>query len=239
MKTRALILTVNLGILLAYSAASQANGIVIDKIYHPYVRPLEQEFEWRSILQDHQPGVADNTQLYRFAYGRALNERWSAEAYVVGEKSRNQSFRVEGYELEAQLQMTEQGEYWADWGMLFEIEKQANKDLWVFSTAILVEKEWGKWSGTANLFLLGEWGSDIANEIESRVGLQARYRYSRVFEPAIEFYRGQNTVGIGPAILGQIKLPNRKKLNWEAGVIMGLEDSSPNRTLRLLLDFEF
>jgi len=239
MKTSALIFTVYLTILLSYSATGQANGIVIDKIYHPYVRPLEQDFEWRSILQDHQPGTADHSQLYRFAYGRALNDRWSAEAYVVGERSRNQNFRVEGYELEVQLQMTEQGEYWADWGMLFEIEKQANIDLWEFSTAVLVEKEWGKWSSTANLFLLGEWGSGIANEIESRVSLQARYRYSRAFEPAIEFYRGQDTVGIGPAMLGQIKLPNRKKLNWEAGVIMGLEESSPNRTLRLLLEFEF
>jgi len=239
MKIRALTFTLYLGILLAYSAASQANGIVIDKIYHPYVRPLEQELEWRAVLQDHQPGVADNTQLYKFAYGRALSERWSAEAYLVGEKSRDQSFRVEGYEVEVQWQLTEQGEYWADWGMLFEVEKQANKDLWEFSTAVLVEKEWGKWSGTANLYVLGEWGSAIANEMETRMGLQARYRYSRAIEPAIEFYRGQGTQGLGPALLGQIRLPNRKKLNWEVGLIMGLENSSPNRTLRMLLDFEF
>jgi len=212
---------------------------MIDKIYHPYVRELEQELEWRATLQNRQPGVADNSQLYRFAYGRALNERWSAEAYLVGEKSSDQSFRVEGYEMESQWQLTEQGEYWADWGLLFEIEKQANKDLWEFSTGVLVEKEWGKWSSTANLFLQGNWGASVANGIKSNLGLQARYRYSRAFEPAIELYRGHNTLGIGPVILGQIKLANRRKLNWEAGVILGLVNSSPDRTLRLLLDFEF
>lgn len=239
MKTSVLIYTLVLGAFLAHSTESRANGIMIDKIYHPYVRQLEQELEWRATLQDHQPGIADNSQLYRFAYGRTLSERWAAEAYLVVRKSSDQSFRVEGYEMEFQRQLTEQGEFWADWGLLFEIEKRANTDLWEVSTGVLIEKEWGKWSGTANLFLEGEWGASVANRIKSRLGLQARYRYSRAFEPAIELYQGQDTLGIGPVILGRIKLANRKKLNWEAGVILGLKNSSPERTLRLLLDFEF
>ncbi len=228
-----------MGLLLACTTQALAGGVVIDKIYHPYVHPLEQEVEWRAVLQDRQPGMADNTQLYRFAYGRAISERWSVEAYLVTEKSNDQNFRVEGYELELQWQLSEQGEYWADWGMLFEVEKSATRDLWEFTTGILVEKEWGKWSGTANLYMLNEVGSGATHELRGQLGLQARYRYSRAFEPAIEFYQGQDTLGAGPAILGQIKLANRRKLNWEAGVILGLDSASPNRTLRLLLDYEF
>jgi hypothetical protein len=228
-----------LGVLLLWSGQSLEAGTVIDKIYHPYVQPLEQELEWRTIYQDEQPSVADNTWVYQLAYGRSLNDRWFAEVYLVGEKSDDQDFDIEAYELEAKWQLTEQGEFWADWGILFELEKEANEDAWEFATAVLVEKEWGKWSGTTNFWVLNKWGSDTKNELNARLNLQARYRYSKAFEPAIEFYSGPDTRGLGPALLGQVKLGNRQRLSWEIGAIFGLDSKSPNRTLRFLLEFEF
>ena len=229
----------SLSVLLLWSWQSLEAGTVIDKIYHPYVQPLEQELELRMIYQDEQPFVADNTWVYQLAYGRSLNDRWFAEVYLVGEKSDDQSFDIEAYELEAKWQLTEQGEFWADWGMLFELEKEANEDVWEFATAVLLEKEWGKWSGAANFWVLNEWGSDTKNELNARLNLQARYRYSRAFEPAIEFYSGEDTRGLGPAFLGQARLGNKQLLSWEFGVIFGLDSKSPNRTLRFLLEFEF
>ena len=228
-----------LSLLVLCSGQSLAGGIVIDKIYHPYVQPLEQELEWRMIYQDEQPSADDNLWLYQLAYGRSLNDRWFVEAYLVGEKSDEESFGIEAYELEAKWQLTEQGEFWADFGLLFELEKEANEDVWEFATALLVEKEWGKWSGAANVYVIYEWGSDIKNELETRLNLQARYRYSQAFEPAIEFYSGQDTRGLGPAFMGQVKLGNKQRLRWEAGAIFGLDSTSPNRTLRFLLEFEF
>ncbi len=228
-----------LGLLVFWAGQGLADGIVIDKIYHPYVQPLEQELEWRTIYQDEQPSADDDLWRYQLAYGRSINDRWFLEAYLVGESSANESFGIEAYELEAKWQLTEQGEFWADWGLLFELEKEANEDAWEFATAVLVEKEWGKWSGAANFYVLNEWGSDIKNELETKLNLQARYRYSQAFEPAIEFYSGQNTRALGPAFLGQVKMGNRQRLRWEFGAIFGLDSKSPNRTLRLLLEFEF
>ena len=219
--------------------ALRADGVVVDKIYHPYVQPLEREFEARAIWQDEQSGRPDNFQLYRFAYGQSFGERWFAEVYLVGERSATDSFSVEAFELEAQRQLTEQGEYWADWGVVFELEKERGADAWEFSTGLLAEKEWGRWSGTANLFLMHEWGADVADETETRLGLQARYRFSRALEPAIELYSGEDTRGIGPAALGQAALGGRRQLRWEAGVIFGLGSDSPNTTLRFLFEFEF
>jgi hypothetical protein len=228
-----------LSVLFIGSGQSLEAGVVVDKIYHPYVQALEQELEWRTIYQDRQPSVADNSWLYQLAYGRSLSERWFAEAYLVGEKSDEQSFDIEAYELEAKWQLTEQGEFWADWGILFELEKEASENVWEFATAVLVEKEWGKWSGAANFWVLNEWGSDIKNELNASLNLQARFRYSRAFEPAIEFYSGRDTRGLGPALLGQVKMGNKQLLSWEFGVIFGLDSKSPNRTLRFLLEFEF
>lgn len=225
--------------LLLAAGAATADGVVIDKIYHPYVQPLEREFEWRATWQNEQPGRPDSLQVYRFAYGQSFAEKWFAELYLVGANSAEGSFRLEAYELELQKQLTEQGEYWADWGLLFELEKERGLDAWEFSTGLLAEKEWGRWSGTANLFVMHEWGEDVVDETETRLGLQARYRLSRAFEPALELYSGEDTRGIGPAVMGQVPLDGRRQLYWEAGVILGIDSKSPDTTLRFLLEFEF
>ena len=77
------------------------------------------------------------------------------------------------------------------------------------------------------------------DELETSLGLQARYRYSRAIEPAIELYKGENTFGIGPVLMGQIKLQGKQKLAWEAGAIFGISSDSPDFTWRFLLEFEF
>jgi hypothetical protein len=216
-----------------------ADGVVIDRIYHPYVQPLERELEWRAVHQDNQPGRPDRQQLHRLAYGQSLNDRWFAEVYLVGEKSARDSFDIEGYELEALWQLTEQGQYWADWGLIMELEKSAHDDIWEASAGLIAEKELGRWSLTGNFFLSQESGGDIDDELESSLGLQARFRYSRLLEPALEFYSGEDTRALGPVLLGSINLAPRRTLRWEAGVIFGLDADSPNRTLRLLLEYEF
>lgn len=216
-----------------------ADGLVVDKLYHPYVEKLEQELEWRMIAQDDQPEIADNRQVHRLAYGRALSERWMGEVYLIGEKSSDSEFEIKTYEIEAKWQFTEQGEYWADWGFLFELERGRQDDIWEFGTGVLVEKEFADWSVTGNLVLISEWGDDVQNELESRAAVQVRYRYSRYFEPAVELYSGENTLALGPVMLGQLNLGIRKNLNWEAGLLFGLEESSPNRSVRLLLELEF
>jgi len=232
--TRSLIITT-----VVYANLGFANGVVIDKVYHPYVQPLEQELEWRALFQDDQPGADDNIQLHRLAYGRSLNDHWFGEIYIIGEKSEDESFEIEAYEIEALWQITEQGEYWADWGLVFELEREADENAQEFATGILVEKEWGKWSGTANAFVGREWGSDIENEWETKLNLQARYRYSRAFEPAIEFYSGEDTQGLGPVFIGQVNLGVKRQIKWEAGSIFGLNKDSPNQTLRMLIEFEY
>lgn len=216
-----------------------ADGSAVDKVYHPYVDALEQELEWRAIYQDNQPDVEDHRQLHRFAYGRAFSDRWFGELYLTGSQSEKNGFQLEAYELEAKWQMTEQGEYWADWGLLFEFEKEAHENIWEFSTGVLVEKEWGRWSGTANFLLTREWGSDIEDETETSAAFQMRYRLSRWVEPALEFYMGEDTRALGPALLGNINTGLRQKLHWEIGMIFGVTEESANNTLRALIEYEF
>lgn len=216
-----------------------ADGTAVDKIYSPYVEALEQEIEYRIIVQNDADNTLDGAQIHRLGFGMSWTDRWFSELYLIGERSNEESFSIEAYELETKWQLTEQGEYWADWGLLFELEAEREKSIWEYGTTLLVSKEWGRWVSTANLGLIYEWGSDIANEWETELSIQGRYRLTRGFEPALEFYSGQDTKALGPAFIGKIRLGGRKKLRWEVGVIFGLDSITPEQTYRGMLEFEF
>ncbi|MDH3512828.1 MAG: hypothetical protein OER85_18460 [Gammaproteobacteria bacterium] len=215
-----------------------ADGPVVDKIYDPYVQPLERELEYRFIAQNDDNDSLDGVQIHRLGFGLSWSDRWSTELYVIGARTNNSSLSAEAYELEAKWQMTEQGEYWADWGLLFELEAERG-DVWEYATTLLISKEWGRWVTTANAGLIYEWGGDIDNEWETILSLQGRYRLSRSFEPAFEFYSGEDAKGLGPVFVGDIRTGGKTKLRWEVGVIFGLDSDSADQTYRGLLEFEF
>jgi len=215
------------------------DGAVINKTYHPYVDALENELEYRSIFQDKRDDIDNPSQLHSLSIGTSIGDNFFGELYAIGAKSRAGSFDLESLEVELKWQLTEQGEYAVDWGLLFEFENEIDDDISEFAVGILAEREFGRWSGAANLFLIQEWGDDIDNEFETALTLQARYRYSRVFEPAIELYAGENTRGLGPAFRGNVNVGIRKSINWEAGLIFGLDKDTPDQTFRFLLEFEF
>jgi hypothetical protein len=239
-----IIMSLFVGIAMLNPAYLYADGSFIDKVYHPYVQPHEKEIEWRWNYKNdsgksEEAKLRDGAQQHRIAYGQSLNDRWFVEAYLVGERNSNQDFKLTSVELEAIWQITEQGEYDQDWGMLFELEHEREYDISEVSSALLIEQEWGRWVGTANLYLIYEWGNKIDNEFETAMALQGRYRYSRAIEPAIEFYSSDTSEGIGPVLLGSIKLSGRKQIRWETGIIFGLDNQTADQTLKMLVEFEF
>ncbi len=233
------LLAVILGVGLISPLKVYADGNIVNKIYHPYVDALENEIELRSIIQDKQPDKINPKQVHLLSFGTTIGQSWFAEAKVIGSRPQAGNFDVEAYELELKWQLTEQGEYSADWGVLFEYEQKFEEDIQEFKIGLLAEKEFGRFSGAANGFLIQEWGDNIKDEFETALSLQARYRYSRALEPALEMYIGQDTTAIGPVLLGNINLGIRKSFNWEAGVIFGVDHLSPDQTFRLLFEYEF
>jgi hypothetical protein len=216
-----------------------ADGSTIDKVYHPYVQPEEREIEFRAIIENNSDRRSGDERVYRLGYGQSFSDYLFGEIYLIGVKNDDQGLRLEAYELEALWQITEQGEFFADWGMLFELEKERSEDVMEFSAALLIEKDWRRWTGTANLYGIYEFGDDIDNEFETALALQTRYRYSRELEPAVELYMGQDTRGLGPVMMGSWPLGGVRQLRWEGGLIFGLNSDTPDQTLRVLFEYEF
>lgn len=224
----------------ASGTAALADGSAIDKVYHPYVEQLEWELEWRATHARSDPDTGkDRLQTHRLGLGRAVSEYLFVEAYLIGERSATESFDLEAYEAELLWQLTEQGEYALDWGLLFELEKEHREDSWEAASVLLLEREFGRFSGTANFGVIYEWGEGIRDEWESSFALQLRHRSSPRLEPAVELYAGEDSLGAGPTFLGRERLGSMRALKWEAGVIFGLDGATPDYTLRAVLEYEF
>ncbi len=214
-----------------------ADGVVVDRVYDPYVHPLETEIEWRSIVQfdDEDPDV----DKHAIGVGRSLSDRWAIEVYAVGIRSGDESLRPDAYEVELKRQLTEQGEYAFDWGALLEVERTADDDIWEVAASIMAARDVGRWTGTMNLGLIYEWGSGVQNEVESELRLQTRYRLRESVEPALELHIGQDVAVIGPTLSGLVRLAPGKKFRWDAGAFWAANERSPDRVFRLNLEYEF
>ncbi|CAA0082258.1 Uncharacterised protein [Zhongshania aliphaticivorans] len=226
-------------ILLTQPLFCLSDGLVVDKVYDPYVQLLETEIEYRAIaVHDNVDGL-DGQIVHRLGVGRALNDRWAGEIYLIGSEDENSGLQLTAYELEAKWQLTEQGEFDNDYGILFELERERVDSIWEVSSTLIIVRELGKWVNTANVSLIYERSGGLNNEIETALSLQSRYRYSSALEPALEFYSGQDARGIGPLLTGMQRLGLQNQLRWEAGAIFGLGSDSPDLSIKLLLEYEF
>ena len=218
------------------SLTAYANKGAVDKVYHPYVLANEREVEWRFASRQNDDG---NLLTQRIAYGHAVSERITVEAYIIGARDEEDNFKLQAYEIETRYMLTEQGQYWADWGALFELEKQHGSDIWETTIGILFEKEFGITSLTTNLLMTYVFGSETRNEFENQFRLQYRYRWQPWLQPAIELYTGEDFVGVGPAFMGIHRYQGQKQLKWELGFIAGLNGDSKDHTMRFALEYEF
>ncbi len=213
------------------------NGV--GSVNDPYVQAMEREIELRTIFQTDAKSSEDNILRQRISYGFSISDRVFLEAYAIGTRLPDQSFELEGYEIETKIQLTEQGEYNTDWGVILEYERQISESIAELATVLVASRQWGNWVGTLNLGIEYEFGSNIRDEIDRFASGQWRYRYREAFEPGVEFYADEFTLGIGPVLTGVIRGNGNNKWHWEAGLIAPLNDTTPDQTLRFLLEWEF
>lgn len=216
-----------------------ADGSHIDKVYDPYVVQLETEIEVRALVQQDNAEELDDYQRYKIGIGRAIADRLLGEVYWVGRATHDQGFQLEAFEGEIKWQLTEQGEFDYDWGMLFELERNTRDNIWEGSSEVIMLREWPRWVATANVGVVYEWGEGIDNEWETRFSGQFKYRYKETLEPAIEVYLGQNSQAIGPVVAGVYRLAPHKKIAWDSGVIFAFDSETPDVSFKVNVEYEY
>jgi len=219
----------------------------LDKIYSPMVHSGEIEFETRGTYDFDKRDDRDGTWKQKFGVGGALNDYWAMEIYAETEKDNGEEIDVEAVALENRWQLTEQGEYWLDWGLYFEYEhatqsQTADK----LEGKILLEKTQGNLEHRLNIIFEKEIGGYSEEETEGELSAVSRYRLSKYYEPGIEWHSefGElNKLGswseqehyIGPALYGKMG----GGFKYEIALLFGISTEATDKVLRGVVEYEW
>ena len=217
-------------------------------VYSPLVVKGEKAVEVRGHYDFDGSDALDGGQAYKVDLEWAPFARWLTEAVAEVEGEPGEDPEVTEVAWENVFQLTEQGQYWADVGLLAEfahsLEDEGGNALEI---GLLGQKEFGR--NQARINLLFERELESGAEVEMEYRWQYRYRLGERAEPGIEMYGSLGEWGhsrsfndhqqqLGPALFGRIRTAGGA-FRYEAGVLFGLTDVTPGTTVRFLLEYEF
>jgi hypothetical protein len=211
----------------------------IDKVYGTTVEQGVWELEMRGLHVINDDGGSEGDKTLKFALGYGVNAWWWTEGYLEFEAARGESAELEAYEFENIFQLTEPGEYFADFGFLAEIEKVRELDTMELKIGPLFQKDFANWTGKLNLLTERQFGDDKTEDEWEFIGrAQLKYRLSPTFEPGFEFHTEEHSQALGVVGMGAASV-NKKPIEWLFGVYSGMNDETPDLQVRWELEFEF
>ncbi len=221
----------------------------------PAVNLGEYEFEQNSELAFDPRRDVGRDQSYTFALAATPFSFLRAE--IEGETAAppGGSLHYAATTLETYWQLTESGEYWADWGAFAEYSQghgRGASNSFVFGP--LVQKDTAGFFGhrllhTANIFLEREVGPNASPRTGFDVAWQSRLLLDTRFQPGVEIYGVIDDVGhggnfnqqgwqVGPVIAGSFRPFPIGKIQYELGYQMGASNAAPNGALRWKFEYE-
>jgi len=220
------------------------------KVYSPNVVKGENEIEYRGFRDFDDDSSRDGAEKHKLGVGRGFTDFWFSEIYSVYEREPGGSYEHEAIEWENRFQLTEQGKYWADFGLLVEYEATPHGNPDELVIAPIIEKTVDRWVGTVNLFFEREVGSGRSSDTTFAYAARLKYLLHPRFEPAIEAFgepghlnhfgsfNGQEHWA-GPAVYGAVGLGGTHKLVYSAAYLFGETSVSSDNRAILRLEYEF
>jgi hypothetical protein len=176
---------------------------------------------------------------------------WATELEPEWQGEPRRRLKYSGTSWENRFQLTPQGEYWLDAGLLVEYERahEADEHNSLTVGALLQTELGGSNLTTLNLLFTRELGEGGAPGLSADIRLQSRWRLNPHFEPGFEVYWEPGRWGhfepfeaqrlrAGPVLAGMWRPGGVSKIKYEVGYLFGLNGSSERGTLRALLEFE-
>lgn len=191
-------------------------------------------------------------QSYTTEFEMGVNSWWLAE--IEGEGGRDPGpdtrNRFTALTSENTFQLTEAGEYWADFGFFAEYGRTlSHHDADQLTAGPIVRKEIGRTVNTLNVFFDKGVGSHAAGQPQVAVAWQTRITLNPLIEPGVEIYSTPGTLlhfsslqaqdhRAGPVLYGTVRDLGTGKINYELGYLVGLTRASPEGTVKWKLEYE-
>lgn len=231
---------------IAVAAVAKADDL---KIRSPIIEFQELEFENNFVVG------RGKTTVHELEYGVTDWLKPGIEAEFAADPG--QGLHFDATALEAFVQLTPQGKYWADLGLFTEYEHTARSgDPRSITFGPLVEKELPllglETLHTVNALFTKQVGAASVGPPSLLVAAQSRLRLHPFFEPGVEYY-GSVSLGehgeepqhrVGPAVAGRIgfremgiNAPGGVK--YDAAYLRGLTHATDPDTFRVRFELEF
>jgi high-affinity iron transporter len=237
------------GVIALLGMAAPRTGEAAHVVYSPVVEEGEIAVEFRGHYDFDSRDDVDGSQQHKLELEYTPTAWWRTELLGEWESEGGESLEATEVAWENVFQLTPQGKYWMDFGVLAEYAHSLEDDGEdAIELGLLGEKQFTSTVLTANLIFEREFESGADTEME--YAARYRWRVSQAFEPGIELYGGLGDWGangslndnehqLGPSLMGKLQTGERSAFKYEAAVLFGLTQESPDTTVRFLLEYEF
>jgi hypothetical protein len=232
-----------------FACARPAAAGPSDYIATPTVEEGEREIDFKAGTRKLRDGTRESAWSIGFGYG--ATSWWFTELYAKWHHEPGERSAFDAWEWENKFQLTETGKYPVDVGFLLEIERPKDRsEGYEYKWGPLLQSEFGLWQANVNLQIEKHLRTAESERAELGYQWQLKYRWKPSLEAGVQGFGSvgpwndwapsseQSHIG-GPALFGRIKVGERQTIKYNAGLLFGLNNSAPKRTLRMQAEYEF
>lgn len=234
-----------------FAALLSANASAgVGKISSPDVTKGEFEVEYSATRYGDESGSAlNNKQAHTYELEYGFTDRFMLGLEVGQTRESPQGSKIEGYGVEAQYELTRQGDWWLNSAIKAEYLHAAHDaDPDELELKMLASYSAGANKLTGNLSFESELGNSRDHGIALESAVQAKHTLNEHFAPGIEWhaeYGNLSDLGnsddvkhyVGPVLTGTLFDFGSSELEYTAGYYWGLTDVSANNAARIQLGY--
>lgn len=216
-----------------------------DTVYTPNVEKGELELEFRGGVRDFGAGPSEHAFIYEIGYGFTNN--WYSALVLEYAAEGGEQGKLEAWEWENVIALTEQGKYWADLGLFAEYEHGFSAGPDEIKIGPMFQKEIGPTVANLNLLFEREVGSGASNDVGMGYTWQVKWRGAETHEFGLQGLGELGKIGhlgqdvehsVGPAFFGTRRLASGNKFTYDAAVLAGVTKAAPDWTARVQFEYE-
>lgn len=218
-------------------------------MFSPIVEEGERELEARAGTTQLRDDPRESQQA--LAFGLGLSGWWFTELTALRHKEPGEKHGFDAWEWENRFQLTETGKYFADLGLVLEIERPRDRsEGYEYRWGPLLQADFGpSWQGNLNLLLEKHVRAEAPGKAQFGYQWRVKNRWRRELQFGAQGFGelgpwdhwappAEQSHSAGPAILGSIGL-GRQALKYDAALLLPLNHGAPRNTVRVKLEYEF
>ncbi|MFZ4540345.1 MAG: hypothetical protein ACOYNL_00865 [Rickettsiales bacterium] len=224
----------------------------VGKVSSPNVEKGVAEIEYSGTRYGDSSGSSNNNkQNHAIELEYGFTDRFMFGLEMEIERESPHSTKIDGFGVEAQYELTQQGNWWLNSAIKGEYLHATHAgDADALELLMLASRQWGATQATLNVELAREMGNNRSSGLGLSSRFQAIHAFNDHFAPGIEWdadYGRVNKLGdsdrqeqyLGPVVTGELFELGKGEVDYAVGYYWGLTKDSANKAARLHVSYEF